>query len=103
MKCLRVVFNHFWEHNLRLKPIKCEFFWDKINYLDHHVSKKGVQPSKENLKAVAEFAPLQTYTESKTSWAWWGTVGDSSRGLHVLHKPYMSIYWVKVPIRRVSE
>ena len=58
---LSVVFNYFWEHNLRLKPTKCKFFWEEINYLAHHVSKEGVQPSKENLKAVAEFTPPQTY------------------------------------------
>ena len=63
MKCLCIVLNCLWEHNLRLKPTKCEFFWDEINYLAHHVSKKGMQPSKENLKAVAEFAPTQMYTE----------------------------------------
>ena len=55
LKHLCVVFNCFWEHNLRLKPTKCEFFWEEINYLAHHVSKEGVWPSKENLKAVVEF------------------------------------------------
>ena len=57
VKCLPIVFDHFQEHNLRLKPAKCKFFQDEINYLAHHVSKEGVWPSKENLKAVAEFAP----------------------------------------------
>ena len=61
LKCLCIVFDCFWEHYLRLKPTKCAFFWDEINYLAHHVSKEGVQPSKENLKAVA--APSWTYTE----------------------------------------
>ena len=60
---LHVVFEHFSEHNLKLKPIKCEFFCNEINYLGHHVSKEGIQSSKENLKAVAEFTPPQTYTE----------------------------------------
>ena len=41
-------------------------------YLAHHVSKEGIQPSKENLNAVAEFAPLQTYTEI---WAFLGLAG----------------------------
>ena len=63
LQCLCVVFDHFREHNLKLKPTKCKFFQNEINYLAHHVSKKGVQPSKENLKTVAEFAPPQTYTE----------------------------------------
>ena len=60
---LHIVLNHFWEHNLKLKPTKCKFFHNEINYLAHHVSKEGVRPSKENLKAVEEFAPPQTYTE----------------------------------------
>ena len=55
LKYLCVLFNCFWEHNLRLKPTKYEFFWDDINYLAYQVSKEGIQPSKENLKAVAEF------------------------------------------------
>ena len=29
----------------------------------HQVSKRGVQPSNVNVKAIAEYAPLQTYTE----------------------------------------
>ena len=63
LHCLYVVFEHFGEHLLKLKPTKCEFFKSEINYLIHHVSKEGVRPSKENLKAVAEFTPPQTYTE----------------------------------------
>ena len=60
---LHIVFNHFREHNLRLKPTKCKFFQNEINYLAVDISKEGVWPSKENLKAVAEFAPPQTYME----------------------------------------
>ena len=60
---LSVVFDCFWEHNLKLKPTKCKFLWNEINYLAHHVSREDVRSSKENLKAVAEFAPPQTYTE----------------------------------------
>ena len=63
LQCLHIVFNCFREHNLKLKPTKCKFFWSEINYLAHHVSKDRVQLSKENLTAVAEFAPPQTYTE----------------------------------------
>ena len=38
----------------------------------HQVSKQGVWPSKESLKAIAECAPLQTYTEIR---AFLGLVG----------------------------
>ena len=35
----------------------------RLAVFSHHVSKEGMQPSKENLKAVAEFALPQTYME----------------------------------------
>ena len=66
------MFEYFWEHDLKLKLSKCEFFHNEINYLVCHVSKEGIQPSKENLKAVAEFASPQTYTEIQ---AFLGLVG----------------------------
>ena len=72
LQCLCVVFECFQEQNLNLKASKYEFFHNEINYLAHHVSKEGVHPSKKNLKAVAGFAPPQTYTEIQ---AFLGLVG----------------------------
>ena len=72
LQCLHVVFECFWEHNLKLNPGKCEFFCNENNYLAHHVSKEGTWHCKKNLKAMAEFAPPQTYTEI---WAFLGLVG----------------------------
>ena len=57
---LCVVFDHLREYNLKLKPSKCSLFREEINYLAHKVSKKGVQPSDINMKAIAEYALLQT-------------------------------------------
>ena len=70
MQCLYVVFECFHEHNLKLKLSKCKFFHSEISYLAYHVSKEGIWPSKENLKAVAEFTPPQTYTEIQAFLAW---------------------------------
>ena len=56
LHCLCIVLSAS-EHHLMLKPTKCEFFKSEINYLAHHVSKVGLWFSKENLKAVVEFAP----------------------------------------------
>ena len=39
---LSVIFYQFREHNLKLKPSKCNFFKEEITYLVHQVSKKGV-------------------------------------------------------------
>ena len=33
--CLCIIFDQFREHNLKLKPSKCDFFRNKITYLPH--------------------------------------------------------------------
>ena len=61
-----VVFDHLREHGLKLKQSKCEVFKSEINYLAHHVSQKGVLPSKKNLESIAQCLPLDTYTKVKS-------------------------------------
>ena len=61
-----MVFNHLREHGLKLKPSKCEVFKPEINYLAHHVSQKGVLPSKKNLESIAQCPPPDTYTKVKS-------------------------------------
>ena len=41
-------------------------FKNEINYLAHHVSKRGVLPSKKNLEAIAQCPPPDTYTKVKS-------------------------------------
>ena len=63
---MSVVFDHLREHGLKLKPSKCDVFKSKINYLAHHVSQKGVLPSKKNLESIAQCPPPDTYTKVKS-------------------------------------
>ena len=63
---MRVVFDHLREHGLKLKPSKCEVFKSEINYLAHHVSQKGVLPSKKNLESIAQYPPPDMYTKVKS-------------------------------------
>ena len=63
---MHVIFDRLREHGLKLKPSKCEVFRTEINYLAHHVSKKGVQPSKKNLESIAQCPPPDTYTKVKS-------------------------------------
>ena len=65
---MRVVFDCLHEHGLKLKPSKCDVFKMEINYLAHHMSKKGVLPSKKNLEAIAECLPPDTYTKVVFCW-----------------------------------
>ena len=66
LEWMRVVFDRFRKHGLKLKPPKCEVFKTEINYLAHHVSKRGVLPSKKNLEAIARCPPPDTYTKVKS-------------------------------------
>ena len=61
-----MVFDHLREHGLKLKPSKCNVFKSEINYLAHHVSQKGVLPSKKSLESIAQCPPLDTYTKVKS-------------------------------------
>ena len=63
LHCLRVVFTHFLEHGLKLKPSKCHFLQDEITFLGHEISANRMKPGTANLKAIAEMAPMKTYTE----------------------------------------
>ena len=66
LRRMRVVFDCLREHGLKLKPSKCEVFKSEINYLAHHVSWKGVLPSKKNLESIAQCPPPDTYTKVKS-------------------------------------
>ena len=60
---LHVVFDCLREYNLNLKSSKCSLFQEEINYLADQVLKAGVWPSNIKVKAIAKYAPPQTYTE----------------------------------------
>ena len=54
---------YFHEFNLKLKPSKCSFFQSEVVCLAHHISHKGIHPSRENVHAVEEFTMLETFTQ----------------------------------------
>ena len=87
---MRVVFDRFREHGLKLKPSKCEVFKTEINYLAHHVSKRGVLPSKKNLEAIAQCPPPDTYTKVSLLLDLLVTIGVSSRGSPISRLPCMT-------------
>ena len=60
---LHVVFERFWEFNLKLKPSKYSFFQSKIMYLAHHISQRCILPSQENVWVMQEFLIPETYIQ----------------------------------------
>ena len=59
---LQAVFDRFALNGLKLKPWKCHFFKESITYLGHEISKNGMLPGNDGIKAIAEFAPPTTFT-----------------------------------------
>ena len=86
---MRVVFDCLKEHYLKLKPPKCDVFKLEINYLAHHVSWKGVLPSKKNLESIAQCPPPDTYTKVKS---FVGLVGHYRRFIKGFTKIAASLY-----------
>ena len=84
LKCFRL-------HGLKLKPSKCDFFKEKIEYLGHSVSSKGVWPSRDNLKAIAKYPEPTMYTAIKVSSDSWDTIDASLRTSQKLLKLCMSM------------
>ena len=66
LRRMRAAFDCLREHDLKLKPSKCKVSKLEINYLAHHVSWKGVLPSKKNLESIAQCPPPDTYTKVKS-------------------------------------
>ena len=60
--CMRVIFDRFRVEHLKLKPSKCSLFHDEIVFLAHRVTKDGVQPSEEHVKAITNFLEPDSYT-----------------------------------------
>ena len=58
-----MVFKRFQEFNLKLKPSKCSLFQLEIIYLAHHVSRRGILLSCNNVWAVEEFPMPETYMQ----------------------------------------
>ena len=49
---LQAVFERLKEHNLKLKPSKCELFREKVTYLGHVVSEAGIETGPTKIEAI---------------------------------------------------
>ena len=87
LHCLRVVFAHFLEHGLKLKPSKCHFLQDEITFLGHEISAEGMKPGTANLKAIAEMTLPKTYTEIRGFTGMTGFFRQFIKGYSKIAKP----------------
>ena len=63
---LRAVLQRFREANLKINPLKCEFFKTKVHFLGHVVSADGLQVDPEKTAAVKHFPLPTSQTEVKS-------------------------------------
>ena len=60
---LRKVFEKLDEVGLRLKPSKCEFFKDRLEYLGHIVSKDGIETNPKKIMAIVKWPRPKNITQ----------------------------------------
>jgi len=63
IKRLEAVFGRLEQHNLKLKPSKCEFFKTSVVYLGHVVSQEGIATDPEKTAAVKNWQPPNNVKE----------------------------------------
>jgi mRNA-degrading endonuclease RelE of RelBE toxin-antitoxin system len=60
IEALRKIFYRLHQANLSLKPSKCEFGKDKIQFLGHIVSASGIEPVEDKIKNIENAQPPTT-------------------------------------------
>ena len=60
---LRAVFEKLKETELKFKPLKCEFLKHELTYLDHVISKNGIQTDSRKVEAIRKWPVPTNVTE----------------------------------------
>ena len=61
-----MVFRHLQQFGLHVKLSKCQFFQDSVTYLGHKITREGIQPTQEQIRAIKEAPIPQNKTELKS-------------------------------------
>ena len=63
---LRMVFQKLDEAGLHLKPSKCEFFRDRLEYLGHVVSSQGIETNPKKIMAIVNWPQPKNVTQVRS-------------------------------------
>ena len=74
LKRLEAVFQKLITAGLKLKPSKCHFFREEIEYLGHVVSGKGISTNPKKVEAVAKWPTPQTVYDVRSFLGLLGTI-----------------------------
>lgn len=60
---LRQIFERLREHGLSINSSKCMFGVKSISYLGYSITKEGIRPLEERVRAIMEYQPQGIFTE----------------------------------------
>jgi len=60
---LESVLDRFRQANLKLKPTKCKFFQNKVKFVGHYVSAKGIEVDNERIACIINWPFPRTIAE----------------------------------------
>ena len=63
---LRAVFQKLDEVGLHLKPSKCEFLRDRLEYLGHVVSSRGIETNPKKIMAIVNWPQPKNVTQARS-------------------------------------
>ena len=86
-KRLHNVMNWIQQAGVTINTDKCEFWRDELTFLGHVVSKQGISPDPDKLKAIAEIQPPTTVTELRRFMGMANQLGKFTPRLATISKP----------------
>ena len=88
---LGAVFEKLRKAGLKLKPSKCAFFKEQIQFLGHIVSKEGISTCPEKVHAVQEWPTPKTINDLRSFLGFVGYYRKFIKGFSQIAKPLNSL------------
>ena len=85
---LQLVIERLQSAGLKLKPSKCHFICQTVEYLGHLITPEGIKPNPQRVSAVKEFPRPKSVTKCASFWDSHPTTVALLRALRELHSCY---------------
>ena len=98
---LRVVFQKLDEAGLHLKPSKCEFFKDRLEYLGHTVSSQGIKTNPKKIAAIVNWPQPKNITQVRSFLGFCNCCQKFIKGYVPIAKPLYQLITGEMPKERL--